>query len=180
MTNETRNKIIHSLLFNLCWGGIIYIQTSQLVYKPALLSATALIFVGVHFLFFASDFLKELIFLAVGFCIGLFVEAALSNSGVYHYGLVDTAGLSWPPPWIASMWLMFPPLITYTFGFLKSYPIVGSAFIAASTLSSYYFVGKKMDLIFFNKPLASGFVVFIIFWFLALRFLVRLKVKLKI
>jgi len=96
MTNETRNKIIHSILFNICWAGIIYIQTSNLMHKPVLLTVAALLFVGTHFVFFSTDFLKELIFLISGFCLGLSIETLLSNSGVYHYGLVDVAGLSWP------------------------------------------------------------------------------------
>jgi hypothetical protein len=178
MTKETRNKIIHSILFNVFWGAVIYVQVSSLAYPTILLAASALCFVGIHFCFFAKDFVKELIFLAVGFSAGFVVEGILSNSGVYHYGIVDTPGLSWPPPWMAAMWLMFPPLITYTLGFLKDYPVAGSAFVAASTFGTYYLFGKKMDLIFFNPPLWQGFVAFFLFWFLLLRFLVRVQKKL--
>jgi|GEM_PF-3599926 len=180
MTKETLNKIVHTILFNIFWGSIIYVQVSSFAYKPALLAAAALSFVAIHFCFFASDFIKEICFLVVGFSTGFLVEIILSNTGVYHYGIVDTPGLGWPPPWMAAMWLMFPPLIVYTFSFLKDYPVAGSAFIAVSTFGTYYLFGKKMDLIFFNPPLWQGFVAFSLFWFVTLRFLVRVKIKLGI
>jgi len=180
MTKETRNKIIHTLLFNIFWVAIIYLQTSNISYQTEFLAATALSFVGIHLCFFASDFIKELIFLIIGFSTGFLVESVLSNSGVYYFGLIDTPGLSWPPPWMAALWLMFPSLIAYTLGFLKTYPVSGSAFIAVSTFGTYYFVGKRLDLIFFNPPLVQGFIAFSLFWFLTIRFLIRLKNKLKI
>jgi len=180
MTQDTLNKIIHSVLFNIFWGAVIYLQVSNLSNKPLLLASAALAFVAIHLFFFATHFMKELLFLIVGFCVGLAVETILSNAGVYQYGLVDTPGINLPPPWMAAMWLMFPPLITYTLGFLKNHPAVGSAFVATSTFFTYYLFGKRMDLIFFNEPLWQGFISFVIFWFLSLRFLLRVKSKLKI
>ena len=180
MKKETRNKIAHSVLFNIFWIGIISVQVSNFSYKPALLTACALSFVSIHFLFFATHFLKELLFIVIGFSLGMLIETTLVNTGVYHYGLVDSPGFTWPPPWMAALWLMFPPLITYTFSFLKDYPVLGCAFVSISTTGTYYLFGKKMDLIFFNPPLWQGFVAFALFWFVTLRLLVRLKIKLKI
>lgn len=177
MTNPNLHKLIHSTLFHLFWGAIVAIEFFHLENKTLLLSLSAIAFVGFHFGFFVKNFIKELCFLVVGFCVGFSMEIILSNAGVYHYGLVSTPGFLWPPPWMAAMWMMFPPLLTYTFNFVDKYQIFGSLFLAVGTFGTYYFAGTKFDLIFFNPPLWQSFVVFSLLWYLSLRFLIRFKLK---
>lgn len=176
--NKSIQKILHSILFNAIWGLILYIELQNPEQKTFFLSAAALSFIGLHFAFFTKNFMKELVFLVLGFAIGFGFESSLSNSGIYQYGLVDLPQFGWPPPWMTALWLMFPPFFNFTLSFLKDYKIMGSFAVAASTLGTYYLVGSRFDLIFFGTPILQTFTVFVLAWYLMLRVLVWLKCKL--
>lgn len=165
----------HSLLFNLFWAAILGAELYTFQYKTTLLCIIPLSFLLIHFRFFTTNFTKEFTFVVAAFFIGLFTETLLPNLEIYHFGLVDSPGFKYPPPWVTALWMIFPLYLVTALQILNKYKIFGAYVAAVLTLSSYAILGEKLDLVFFEAPMLQSYVLFILAWYLIIRGLFQLN-----
>lgn len=159
----------HSILFNIVWSMILFAEVLNLPYKVFILVALPLIFLILHLHYFTKNFVPEVIFIASSFVMGLSAEVTLSNLEIYHFGIIDLPDLNWPPPWTAALWMIFPVYLCTSLQVLNKLRILGAYLGALLSFITYYFVGERLDLIFFNPPLQQNAMVFILAWYLIIR-----------
>lgn len=168
----------HPLLFSLTSFLIIAVELYSSTQKLLLLSTIPLVFLAIHLSFFTKNFIKEILFITASFFIIFFSEFFISNIDIYHFGIVELPGTSWPPPWIASLWLILPLFFCTSLKFLYDARIAGAYGGAFLVYAAYRFLFEPLDLVFFHKPPLQSALLFILSWYLLMRviFLVHKKI----
>ncbi len=151
----------------------LYVSTQKLL----LLSAIPLVFIAIHLSLFTKNFLKEISFIAISFSLIFFSEFFISNIDIYHFGVVELPGHSWPPPWITSLWLMLPLFFCTSLKFLYNARIAGAYASAFLIYAAYRFIFEPLDLLFFHKPPIQSALLFILSWYLLMRIIFWLHKK---
>lgn len=162
-------SLAHPILFLVFSLLVITVELYSSTQKLLLLSALPLIFIAIHLSFFTKDFLKELLFITVSFSLIFFSGFLISNIDIHHFGFVELPGHNWPPPWIASLWLMLPLLFCTSLKFLYNARIAGAYAGAFLVYAAYHFIFEPFDLLFFHKPPMQSALLFVLSWYLILR-----------
>jgi hypothetical protein len=167
-----KNKfLISTLLFNIFWSVTLLTEIYKNDHSFSILLVSALAYSLLHLNFVAKDFSSEVYFMLGALFVGVCAETLMSNIGIYHFGLLESPGLEWPPAWIAALWLIFPVYLVNSVTIIKRMPITGAYLGAMLTFGTYYLLGDRLDLIFFHKPFIKTSLFFIATWYLLIRFL---------
>ncbi len=167
----------HSLLFFSSVALLIISETVLFQYKLIPLITIPLVFLALHLCFFTTNFKKEFLFIVSSFALGFALEITMSFLDVYHFGIVDLRGFSWPAPWTASLWLILPAYLIRFAKPLNNYPVPAAYAGAIVSYFLYSVVGQKLDLVFFHRPKIQAALFFILAWYLLIRGLFRVHKK---
>lgn len=171
------NTLKHSVLFYSSFFLILVCEIFVFEYKLIPLITIPLIFLALHLKYFSKNFIKEILFIAVAFFIGFSLEAVMSILDVYHLGIIDLNGFTWPKPWVTAAWLLIPIYLVHSARALNSYPVPGAYAGAILAYCFYSFIGESFDLIFFHRPKIQSALFFILAWYLLIRGFFRLYKK---
>lgn len=168
--------LLNFIFFQGCWWILILLARSDFEFRVELTFLAAGITLALHFLLVTSKPGREALFLIFSFCLGIFVETFLINVHAYHYDLVPRLDFRLPPYWIFALWLCFPTTLGHSLAWLKKWGLMGM-FIGALGTTGTYYVGQRMDLIFFTEPYYRSLTFFCGFWIILLAALYSAREK---
>ncbi len=168
----------HSFLFLTSFALILLSEIYHLNSKFLILTTTPLFFLILHLKYFSKNFLKEIIFIALSFSMAFTCELFTSNINIYHFGLIDLPQYTWPPPWVAALWMILPAFLCTSLNIPNGTSNIVKAYFKAFLLYLIYkFGGKYFELIFFHDPNIQSALLFILVWSLLIRILFKLHYK---
>ncbi len=168
----------HIFLFLASSSLILFSQVHNLNSKFFILITIPLFFLILHLKYFSKDFLKEIVFITISFLMTFTCESFISNTNIYYFGIVNFPQYRWPPPWIISLWIMFPAFLCTSLNVLnKTHSILGAYLGAFLLYLIYAFGAKHLDLIFFHNLNIQSALLPILSWYLLIRGLFKLNHK---
>jgi hypothetical protein len=157
---------LNLLLYQVGWFACVL---GAALSRPWLGIGIAAALVGVHLLL-ARDRRTQIKILAIALAIGLFVDAALLNLGVYKFP--SGMYIVWLPPlWMSVLWIQFATTLRYGLSWLGGRYILSALFgLAGAPLA--FLAGEKIGAVLFLPPRIPHLLALGTLWCVAIPLLI--------
>lgn len=141
---------------------------------PMLGPVYMLLFLGMHYMFFASK--QEFYLILLAGVVGTVMDSLYTRSGMLSYG-GGYEHIWLAPLWITTMWLGFTATLNHALDWLRERPLLG--FLAGAIFGPLsYYSGQKLGVISFHWSAAPATLVLALVWGLSIPLLYMINRRL--
>lgn len=154
----TNKNLWNYILFQAFWAALVFPNETKSFWGVIMIVG---IYLSIHFRFIFSDLKKQFLFLIVVALSGFTMDFIYS-----YFSIIAFPNNSWspiPPLWIMGLWLLFAPTLNFSLQWVTQKPALAFTFGALGGPATYY-IGERLQLLTFSRPLMISFVVYGLGW----------------